>query len=114
VLLVKKKKVNPTFLNPKGKKKTAAEMKWVIKQTDRLTIGYINLQTMKQVRKGNLLKWKTMDAKSSFLMEFHARMDYGNGDDTLGSANTSLPRFSVAGMVSLLKLKMDYFILIPE
>ena len=47
-------------------------------------------------------------------MEFHARMDYGNGDDTLGSANTSLPRFSVAGMVSLLKLKMDYFILIPE
>lgn len=34
-----------------------------------------------------------MNTKSRFLMGLHAKMDSGNGDDTPGSSNTSLPRF---------------------
>lgn len=41
---------------------------------------------------GNLLEWKATDRKNRFLMRLHARIDSGNGDDTLGPSNTPLPR----------------------
>lgn len=51
---------------------------------------HINLQSMKQVRKG--IHWSGRNG-CRLLKGLHSGMDCGNGDETMESSNISLTRF---------------------